>query len=714
MKKVLSTSLSVAIAMMTQAAMAEHEGVIHLEDVEVKAQRLAPTILPLEMTATSGSRLGLTVQETPASIEVITKDLMRERGHTTTEQALGNAVGVLAGQCFGLTCFSMRGFSGTTSLPFLYNGLRYPGLAISPRNTFNYDRIEVIKGPSSVLHGLGATTGAVNFVSKAADGHEEKEVLVAYDTWGQKTVGLGVGGKIADTEKSAYRADISYKGGDQGSYGFVDDTSYDSFHFTGELALQLTDTFKATLSEEWYQDNGEGYFGTPHINGKIVRATRDENYNVSDDLMDKEVNWTRLNLEWKPIDFLTVRNETYYNNENRHWKNAEVYTYNNTTGRVDRSDFLHIKHDQELLGNRTELAFDHKLGEMRNRFLVGYDISNNEHQRNSNSPFATPANSVDLRDPVSGEFITSSPFLPFRRTELLQRAFFFEDYLNLTEQFKLSVSGRHDTLDLESKNLRTPTATNPAKFNKHYSGNSYRLGALYDITPSLTVYGQLSSALEPPAQIVTLTYAQKDYKLTRAKQKEIGLKGALPKDLGEFTVSVFDIDRTNVLTRDPLNSSLTVQIGEQSSKGIELSAVVRPTDKFTIEGNASVLDAQFEKFYERVSGNAVSRAGNVPPDVPEKIGNLWATYRPNGDWRIGLGAHFVGQRASDNANTVTKWMDGYTTYDALVGYKLGLGELMFTVRNLTDKLYANRSYGSGGQFMLGEPRAAEISWHATF
>lgn len=710
-KKLITCAVSILFCM-SQFAWAEHD--IHLDEVDVTAKRLDATILPLDLTATSGSRLGLTVQETPASIEVITKDLMRERGHTTTEQALGNAVGVLAGQCFGLTCFSMRGFSGTTSLPFLYNGLRYPGLAISPRNTFNYDRIEVIKGPSSVLHGLGATTGAVNFVSKAADGHEEKEVLVAYDTWGAKTVGLGIGGKIADTEKSAYRADISYKGANKGSYGFVDNSSYDSVHFTGELALQVLDNFKVTLSEEWYQDNGEGYFGTPHINGKIVRSTRDENYNVSNDDMNKEVNWTRLNLEWTPADKVKVRNETYYNNENRYWKNAEVYAYNATTGRVDRSDFLNIKHDQELIGNRTEFTLDHMLGSMRNRILFGYDISRNEHQRDNNSPFSSPANSVDLLDPEPGVFITNSPFLPFRRTELLQRAFFVEDYLNLTDQFKVSLSGRHDALDLDSINLRPATATNPAIFHKHYSGNSYRVGALYDILPALTLYGQFSSALEPPSQVVTLTYAQKDFDLTRAKQKEVGVKGSLPDNLGEVTLSLFDIERTNVLTRDPLNSTLTVQIGEQSSKGVELSAVLRPSDKWTVEGNASVLDAQFDKFFERVSGVGVSRAGNVPPDVPEKIANLWLTYRPNGDWRIGAGAHFVGQRAGDNANTPTKWMDGYTTYDALVGYKLGKGELMFTVRNLTDKLYANRSYGGGGQFMLGEPRAAEISWHAAF
>jgi len=713
MKRSLISTLVMAMCAHVNAADLTDK-TIEIDTISVTGVASQPTLLQLDATAQSGSRLGLTVQETPASVELITRELMRERGQTTTEQALSNAVGVLAGQCFGLTCFSMRGFSGTLSLPFLYNGLRYPGLAISPRNTFNYDRIEVIKGPSSVLHGLGATTGAVNFVSKPADGRESKEVLLAYDTWGVQTVGLGIGGKIADTEKSAYRADLSYKGGNRGSYGFVDNTSYDSIHFTGELALQLTDSLKATLSQEWYQDDGEGYFGTPHVNGSIARGSRDENFNVRDDEMNKEAYWTRFNLEWRPSDALLVRNETYYNNENRYWKNAEVYTYNSATNLVDRSDFLQIKHDQELIGNRTELSLDHHLGAMRNRVLFGYDISRNDHQRNSNSPFSTPANSVDLLNPVAGDFISNSAYLPFRRTELLQRAFFIEDYLNVTDKLKLSVSGRHDSLDLDSINLRAPTATNPAVFHKHYSGNSFRLGAVYDLLPDLSVYGQYSNAFEPPAQIVTLTYAQKDYELTRAKQKEVGVKGLLPEKLGEFTLSVFDITRTNVLTRDPLNSTLTVQIGEQSSIGAEVATVLRPNDYWTLEANASLLDAKLDKFYERVGGVAVSRAGNVPPDVPEKIGNLWATYRPNADWRVGLGAHFVGKRASDNANTPSRWMSGYTTYDALIGYQLPKGELMLTVRNLTDKLYANRSYGGGGQFMLGEPLAAEISWHAEF
>ncbi|MDP2101445.1 MAG: TonB-dependent receptor [Methylotenera sp.] len=687
-----------------------------MQPMQIRAQSNDASLLLLDLPVAAGSRLGLTIQETPASIDVITRELMRERGNTTTQQALANAAGVVASQCFGVTCVSMRGFSST--LQPLYNGLRYPGLAITPRGTFNYDRIEVIKGLSSMQHGIGSVGGAVNFVTKAADGREEKEVMLAYDRWDTKTVGLGLGGKLTDA--LAYRADISYKGANQGSYGWVDDSSYDYMHFTGELALKATDTIKATLSQEYYQDDGEGYFGTPHINGKIDRRTRYNNYNVADDQMDKEASWTRFNLEWAPTDKLKVRNETYYNNENRLWKNAEAYTYQLTgldAGKVKRTEFLHTKHDQELYGNRTEFSLDHQLGSMRNRVLAGFDIARNNHKRTSNSPLGAE-DIVDFVNPVSGIFKTTAPYLPFRKTEIVQKAFFLEDYLNLTEKLKLSLSARHDKIDLDSDNLRTASSTNPSSFNQGFSGNSYRVGAVYDILPSLSVYGQWANALEPASQLVTLTFAQKNFRLGRAKQKEIGLKGSLPNGLGEVTVALFDINRTDVLTRDPNNPAQSIQIGEQSSRGIEFSGALRPTEKLTIEGNVSVLKAEFDKFYEQVgvglSAVSVSRAGNLPPDVPEKTANIWLTYRPNSDWRISLASHFVDERSGDNANTPTKFMDSYTTFDALLGYKLGKGELMLSVRNLTDKLYADRSYNSANQFMLGEPRTAEISWNAKF
>jgi iron complex outermembrane receptor protein len=674
--------------------------------VEITGQAVrAADSLPLDKPASSGSRLGLTALETPASVDVITSELMRERGDRTTQDALENAAGVVAGQCFGLTCFSVRGFSGTLSLPFLFDGLRYPGLAFSPRGTFVFDRIEVIKGPSSVLHGLGSVTGAVNFVTKPADGKSERELFLAYDRWATKNVGLGLGGGAADGV--AYRFDVNVMDADKGSAGWVDRSGYTYVHGAGEVAWRISPALRVSLSAQALDDDGQWYFGTPLVAGKIDERVRFNNYNVSDSQMRKRATWLRGNVDYDIAPGLKLRNETYSNDEKRIYKNAEVTNFNAGTGRVDLSDFLNIVHDQELLGNRTELTADQRLGGMRNRVIVGLDWSRNKHKRTNNSPYASPAVSVDFLNPVPVAFVTTSPYSPQRRTVVDSKAVFAEDLLSLTEQAKLSLSYRHDSIDLDSFNLRDGTS-----FDKHWSANSWRVGMLYDLTPMVTAYAQLSRAYEPPAQVVTLTPAQRSFNLTRARQAEIGLKGFLPGRVGEFTLAYFNIVRNDILTRDPNAPAATIQIGQQSSRGIEFDVAWRPLAGWALGVNGTWLKAQYDVFNESVGGVAVSRAGLLPPDTPERVGNVFVTWRPTAELRLHGSVRRVGARSTNNANTV--FMPAYTTGDLSAGYKLPVGEVAVKLRNITDKVYGSRSYGTGDQVLLGEPRAVEVSYAVKF
>ncbi len=440
--------------------------------------------------------------------------------------------------------------------------------------------------------------------------------------------------------------------------------------------------------------------------GRIDSRVRFNNYNVDDGTVRKEIGWLRTTLDYAFDAGWRLRNETYANVEDRFWRNTERYTYNVGTGLVNRGDWLWIVHDQRLFGNRTDAIFEHRVAGLRNRIVIGADISRNRHQRSNNSPFAAPASAVDFFNPVPGLFATTSPFLPLRRTELDQRAAYLEDFLHVTRQFRLTASVRRDWLALESVDLR-----GTGSFERSWRGDSWRLGALYDLHPGVTLYAQWGRALEPAAQIVTLTPAQKDFELTRARQIEGGVKAALPGGRGEATLALFDIVRTNILTRDPANPTLTVQIGAQSSRGVEASVVWRPTATVTLEVNGSVLDARFDRFVENVGGTPTSRAGNVPPDVPEKMAGAWLTWQIAAPWRTGAGIRHVGRRAANNANTV--WMDAYTVADLWLTYRLPLGEAILRVRNVADALYATRSYGDT-QYMLGEPRALEVAWRARF
>lgn len=664
--------------------------------------------IPLDLPSSAGSKLGLTSFETPASVDIITQDKMYERGYTTTQQALDSATGVQAGQCFGTTCYIMRGFSDILSLPFMYNGNRIPGLAFSPRTTFNYERIEVLKGPNSVMNGLGGITGAVNYVTKKADGKDVTDLQVGLGDSFRRTVGIGKGGSLG--EDAAYRIDTEYLAANQGSFGWADETSYDYYQISGDLAFKVADKVTGGITIDTHSDDGQGYYGVPRdANNEVDERTRFNNYTVEDSNIDVDVTWVTLRFDWDPNEQTRLHNETYVDYEKRYYLDADFYTYNTTTNLVDIVEFTRILHNQRLYGNKTELTLDKPMGEMRNRFLVGLDLYHNYHQRDNNSPYLG-LQSVDFLNPEPGPYSATaglSPYSPDRRTEIDGVGIYIDDIINLTDALKVNLSFRHDNAEVDSHNLRDPSTN----FTKDYSTNSWRVGVLYDIKSNLMVYGQVGKAYESPGQIVALTQAQEDFEPASAEQVEIGLKGTLLDGNADFTVAVFDILKENLLTRDANNPALTVQIGEQSSQGIELAGSFRPTDQWSIDANMALFDPQYEDFNDNVGGVAVSRKGNRPPDVPEQIGNVWTTYRPNVNWRFGLGARYVGERFTNRPNTLT--MDSYTVFDANIGRKVGIGELVLNIRNLTDEFYVLRSY-AGSLAVIGEPLAADLIWTARF
>ncbi|MFM7506222.1 MAG: TonB-dependent receptor domain-containing protein, partial [Rubrivivax sp.] len=128
--------------------------------------------------------------------------------------------------------------------------------------------------------------------------------------------------------------------------------------------------------------------------------------------------------------------------------------------------------------------------------------------------------------------------------------------------------------------------------------------------------------------------------------------------------------------------------------------------------NGTWLKAQYDTFNESVGGVATSRAGLLPPDTPERVGNLFVTWRPTTELRINGNLRRVGTRAANNANTV--FLPAYTTADIGAAYRLPLGELALKLRNISDEVYATRSYGTGNQLLLGEPRALEVSYAVKF
>jgi iron complex outermembrane receptor protein len=289
-------------------AHAQNAPVATLPSISVSGD--APPLTLLEPTGT-GTLLGLTPFETPASIEIISNEQLRERGAVTVTDAITQAAGISAMRHPGNggSSLSSRGFTDSNSVAQLYDGVRqYGGVG----QTFIYDpwavdRIEVLRGPASVLYGEGAIGGVVNVIpKKPTRGPIENEIQATVGTHDTQRLGFGSGGALDD--KWSYRLDVSGNHSDAGiSLGDSRDAAV-----TAALRLDVSPELNFTLTQAYAWQEPTRYFGTPLMDGTMDYSLRKQNYNVADSKIIYRDSRTELKAEWSPNPATQVRSRLYY------------------------------------------------------------------------------------------------------------------------------------------------------------------------------------------------------------------------------------------------------------------------------------------------------------------------------------------------------------------------------------------------------------------
>ncbi|KAG1317252.1 hypothetical protein G6F62_012999 [Rhizopus arrhizus] len=174
------------------------------------------------------------------------------------------------------------------------------------------------------------------------------------------------------------------------------------------------------------------------------------------------------------------------------------------------------------------------------------------------------------------------------------------------------------------------TATAPSSgervLSKTYSSTGWRAGTVFALRPTLNLYAQYSQAADPVSGLLMISPANGAFDLAKGRQFEVGMKQAF--DGGEWTLAAYRIRKTGLLSRDPLQPDRRVQIGAQTSRGIEASLNWNFAPQWSLDANATVLKAEFEDFLETAGTPPVlvSRDGNVPPNVAERLANVWLSW----------------------------------------------------------------------------------------
>jgi iron complex outermembrane receptor protein len=672
-----------------------------LAPVRVDAGRRSP--LAIDEPSHTGSRLGLTPLETPASIEVLTGDTIRARGDVSVIDAVTRATGITGspGPGNGGTALAARGFTGHGSVMQLFDGTRLyagAGTVTFPFDTWSVDRIEVLRGAASVMFGEGAIGGAVNVVPrKPARGPIQNEALVTAGSDATRQVAFGSGGAINDM--LSYRFDISHRKTD----GFTVRGDAESLAIGGAVRLDVSPQLQFTLSHDEGRQSPQRYYGVPLINGRVSSLTRAQNYNPDDAEIKYRDRWTRFDAQWTPDDAVTVRNQLYRLDSKRHWRNSETYTYNATTRRVTRGDYLEIGHDQEQIGNRTDATFRHSLFGMKNQVLVGFDANRIDFLHTNDSPYGGRS----VVDPFvfePGVYTSPVAYTPRYKTKTSTYAFFAEDKLAFNEQWSVVGSLRWD----HAKIARTDLQSAANNFQKTFVYGTGRLGVVYAPDAAQSFYAQVARAADPLGSLVTTSASQAPFDLSTGKQVEIGYKRQLADGRGAWTLAAYRIEKNKLLSRDANDPTVTQQIGKQSSEGIEATLDLALTSTLRLEANIAKLRARYDDFNEVVGGRLVSRTGNTPFGVPEEAANLWLNWRFLPQWEAEFGVRHVGPRQVDAANS--RRIGSYTVADAGVSWQASPSlKLAFRAYNLANRTYPVSFSNSGNQWLLGRPRSFELS-----
>ncbi len=642
------------------------------------------------LDSVSASRLELSVLETPATVDVLDGNAIRARVDTSIMDAVTRSAGFTneSNPGNGHSSIAARGFSGQNSVTKLYDGTNYftaAGTITFPFDTWSIEQVEVLKGPSSVLYGQGGIGGAINVIPRTPQFDRSAAVRLIAGQNSSRFIGLDYTDALNDS--MAYRLDYSK----QQSDNWVNFGESEAEMFSFALLWNLSNDFRLSARYDRGDQSPMKYFGVPIANGDFIPALLESNFNVADAIVSYEDDAIRIKADWDIADDQNLQTEVFRLSTDRSWSNSEFYTYDNSTGMVDRFDPLVIGHDMSHNGLRSNYTINFVDSGLKTS--VGFELNDISFVRPTNFGPANPdpidfSNDFDTVDasnfqPGTLLNLTDAPVLLDNQSDVRQWAVFGEAQYALTDRLALVAALRFDDFSTDYVRLgQTP-------IDQSADALTGRIGAVFDLNETTAVYAQYGTgASHPSNSVVTASAANRESDLIESEQFEIGIKNQVGNSRLQWTAAYFDIIKNDLVEDDPDsgNPSDLIIIPEQTSRGIELGMNYVFANGFQLYGNLSKLNAETD-------------TGETPVYVPEETANLGFAWNLNSDLLWIADARYVGERYHS-----TNPIPSYTVVDSSLRWNFNENlALSLKVDNLFDELYASSSYYST-TWLVGKPR----------
>lgn len=623
--------------------------------------------------------------ETPQSVSVITADRIRDQGARTVQETLRYSAGVYA-ETYGL---DSRGdwslVRGTAPVQYL-DGLQqsfgaYTNVRPDP---FTLERVEVLKGPSSVLYGQGSVGGITNLVSKRPLATRQGEMQVQLGNHDLKQFAIDVTGPVNDDATLLYRlVAVGRESGTQ--VNRVDDDRrvlMPSLTWRPDSSLEWTVSAnlqkdKSGSTTQFLPHRGAVKPGPPGLGRIPIDVFMSE---PGFDAYDTEQKALTSQLRWSP-------NETWTFRQNLRYSESEVdYRTLYPAFPPDLQDDGTI--DRVFYVSQPELKYwtvDHQAQaefgteRVRHTVLAGFDFQRATTNRKTAYGAATPLN---LYDPVYGTFTPPDPstYVESPENTVRQSGFYLQDQITFDERWIAVLGLRHDTARNSTEGSASQTDRALTK----------RLALMYKADNGVHPYVSWSESFKPE---IGLDFNDNPFKPLEGEQIELGLKYQPAENGGYITAALYDLREKNRKVPDPVNPSNQIQVGEARSRGIELEALLQLDYATDLIAGYSYTDTKVLK-------GSTADEGKRLPSVPEHLASLWLQHRfaigGKPGFIAGAGVRYIGSSWDGRDALKTP---GYTLVDAMFGYQSGPWNFALNLNNLTDKTYYTTCLARGDCFV---------------
>ncbi|QBE65857.1 TonB-dependent siderophore receptor [Pseudoduganella lutea] len=657
----------------------------------------------LAKRSSTATKMDIPLLETPQSVTIVTADQIRDQASPNLQEVLRYAAGV-RNELYGVDnrgdYVSLRGSSDLTTL---LDGLRLPlsgSWGIVRTEPYAYDRIEVLRGPSSIIAGENDPGGVVNLVSKRPQAERAHEAGIRLGNDNLRELHGDFTGPLTADGSLLYRLVVVGKDSDT-QIRHADEKRE---LFAPSLTWKPNATDSVTVYAEYQHDRSKNTNAFLGLEGTLYAAP---NGPIPTDLFIGEPAWDRYGGTRKRAGYaldVALGPDWQLRHNLRHdrvtglmksmyaawWDGfVDATGASDPTGQyMNRIAYVNRDSTRTTSGDLT-LQGKVRTGAVRHTLMVGIDGTAHDAAGQSSELAASPLNvyaPVYGVDPDPGEIDA-----PWSETRIRRIGVLAQDQMKFNDALSVRVGARRDR-------VRNSTVGGDVKKD---AATSINVGVVYQARPGLAPYASYSESFVP---VSGTDAAGRSFKPKRGEQYEAGVKWEPVGLPVQATASVYTLKEKNRLANDPANPNFSIQLGEARVKGIEAE----------VKADVAAWNLLASYSYTRARASAGSYGGDLDASwqiegIPEHGGSVWAIHDFGrmgiAGLKAGGGLRYVG-RNGDGTGKVT--VPSVTLGDLMVSYDMRAWRFALNVNNLADKDYIATCL-SRGDCWFGQRRKVVLS-----